>query len=172
MQRVERYVADNPDKWGLLNNNVRKFFVTDVEKPALTPAGSNLFGMVCDRLMYVTYSYAIASKQPYTTSFQSTATTLAAVFTDTDTDSLDTWRAWLQSLIDAGTPLTVYYAVATPIATDITDLMTGALPLMATEPGGTITMHHALADDGLTLDVPNTIKYIRDLKEVASSGTE
>ena len=172
VQRVERYVADNPDKWGLLNNNVRKFFVTDVEKPALTPAGSNLFGMVCDRLMYVTYSYAIASKQPYTTSFQSTATTLAAVFTDTDTDSLDTWRAWLQSLIDAGTPLTVYYAVATPITTDITDLMTGALPLMVTEPGGTITMHHALADDGLTLDVPNTIKYIRDLKEVASSGTE
>lgn len=65
-----------------------------------------------------------------------------------------------------------YTALDTPTTTDITDLMTGALPLMATEPGGTITMHHALADDGLTLDVPNTIKYIRDLKEVVSSGTE
>lgn len=172
VQRVERYVADNPDKWNLLDNNVRKFFVTDVEKPALMMAESYLFRMVCDRLMYVTYSYAVASKQPYTISFQSTATTLAAVFTDTDTDSLDTWRAWLQSLIDAGTPLTVYYAVATPITTDITDLMTGALPLVTTEPGGTITMHHALADDGLRLDVPNTVKYIRDLKEVASSGTD
>lgn len=73
-----------------------------------------------------------------------------------------------------GLPATTdgYTALAAPITTDITDLMTGALPLMATEPGGTITMHYALADDGLTLDVPNTIKYIRDLKEVASSGTE
>lgn len=73
-----------------------------------------------------------------------------------------------------GLPATTdgYTALAAPITTDITDLMTGALPLMTTEPGGTIIMHHALADDGLTLDVPNTVKYIRDLKEVASSGTE
>lgn len=73
-----------------------------------------------------------------------------------------------------GLPATTdgYTALAAPITTDITDLMTGALPLMTTEPGGTITMRHALADDGLTVDVPNTIKYIRDLKEVASSGTE
>lgn len=73
-----------------------------------------------------------------------------------------------------GLPATTdgYTALDIPTTTDITDLMTGALPLVATEPGGTITMHHALADDGLTLDVPNTIKYIRDLKEVASSGTE
>lgn len=73
-----------------------------------------------------------------------------------------------------GLPATTdgYTALAAPITTDITDLMTGALPLMTTEPGGTITMHHALADDGLTVDVPNTIKYIRDLKEVASSESE
>lgn len=73
-----------------------------------------------------------------------------------------------------GLPATTdgYTALDTPTTTDITDLMTGALPLMTTEPGGTITMHHALADDGLTIDVPNTIKYIRDLKEVASSGTK
>nr|DAH45759.1 MAG TPA: hypothetical protein [Caudoviricetes sp.] len=73
-----------------------------------------------------------------------------------------------------GLPATTdgYTALDTPTTTDITDLMTGALPLMTTEPGGTITMHHALADDGLTLDVPNDIKYIRDLKEVASSDTE
>lgn len=73
-----------------------------------------------------------------------------------------------------GLPATTdgYTALDTPTTTDITDLMTGALPLMTTEPGGTITMHHALADDGLRLDVPNTVKYIRDLKEVASSGTE
>lgn len=73
-----------------------------------------------------------------------------------------------------GLPATTdgYTALDTPTTTDITDLMTGALPLMTTEPGGTITMHHALADDGLTIDVPNDIKYIRDLKEVASSGTE
>lgn len=73
-----------------------------------------------------------------------------------------------------GLPATTdgYTALDAPTTTDITDLMTGALPLMTTEPGGTITMHHALADGGLMLDVPNTIKYIRDLKEVASSGTE
>lgn len=73
-----------------------------------------------------------------------------------------------------GLPATTdgYTALGTPTTTDITDLMAGALPLMTTEPGGTITMHHALADDGLTIDVPNTVKYIRDLKEVVSSGTE
>ena len=65
-----------------------------------------------------------------------------------------------------------YTALDTPTTTDITDLMAGALPLVTTEPGGTITMHHARADDGLRLDVPNTVKFIRDLKEVASSGTE
>ncbi len=73
-----------------------------------------------------------------------------------------------------GLPATTdgYTVLDTPTTTDITDLMTGALPLLTTEPGGTITMHHALADDGLRLDVPNTVKYIRDLKEVASSGTD
>lgn len=73
-----------------------------------------------------------------------------------------------------GLPATTdgYTALDAPTTTDITDLMTGALPLMTTEPGGTITMHHALADDGLTIDVPSIVKYIRDLKEVASSGTE
>lgn len=73
-----------------------------------------------------------------------------------------------------GPPATTdgYTALDTPTTTDITDLMTGALPLMTTEPGGTITMHHALADDGLMVDVPSTIKYIRDLKEVASSESD
>lgn len=73
-----------------------------------------------------------------------------------------------------GLPATTdgYSALDAPTTTDITDLMTGALPLMATEPGGTITMHHALADGGLMLDVPNTVKFIRDLKEVVNSGTE
>lgn len=73
-----------------------------------------------------------------------------------------------------GLPATTdgYTVLDIPTTTDITDLMTGALPLMTTEPGGTITMHHALADGGLTINVPNTIKYVRDLKEVASSGTE
>lgn len=73
-----------------------------------------------------------------------------------------------------GPPATTdgYTALDIPTTTDITDLMTGALPLMTTEPGGTITMHHAPADGGLPLDVPSTIKYIRDLKEVVSGGTE
>lgn len=75
-------------------------------------------------------------------------------------------RVGLPATTDGYTPLD------TPTTTDITDLMTGALPLVTTEPGGTITMHHALADDGLMLDVPNAVKFIRDLKEVASSGTE
>lgn len=85
------------------------------------------------------------------------------------------WRADGWDYVErVGLPATMdgYTALDIPTTTDITDLMTGALPLVTTEPGGTITMHHALADDGLRLDVPNTVKYIRDLKEVASSGTE
>lgn len=107
----------------------------------------------------VTYSKYIYMRFPYTIkSGLSMANTVSEI-----SQAVKEWFA--------ENPTTIYYEIA-PITTDITDLMTGALPLMTTEPGGTITMHHALADDGLTVDVPNTIKYIRDLKEVASSGTE
>lgn len=65
---------------------------------------------------------------------------------------------------------TTYYALATPIITDITDLIGGSLAPFAVEAGGSITMHHPKADDGFAVDVPAKIQYITKLSEVSANG--
>lgn len=65
---------------------------------------------------------------------------------------------------------TTYYALATPITTDITDLMGNSLAPFAVEAGGSITMHHPEADDGFAIDVPAKIQYITKLSEVRVNG--
>lgn len=67
-----------------------------------------------------------------------------------------------------GTPL--YYELATPITTDITDLMGDSLAPFAVEAGGSITLHHPKADEGFAIDVPANIQYITKLSEVSSNG--
>lgn len=65
---------------------------------------------------------------------------------------------------------TTYYALATPITTDITDLMGDSLAPFAVEAGGSITFHHPKADEGFAIDVPAKIKYITKLSEVSANG--
>lgn len=65
---------------------------------------------------------------------------------------------------------TTYYALATPITTDITALMGDALAPFAVEAGGSITMHHPKADEGFAIDVPAKIQYITKLSEVSANG--
>lgn len=65
---------------------------------------------------------------------------------------------------------TTYYALDTPITTDITDLMGDALDPFDVEPGGTITFHSPAADDGFELDVPAKIQYITKLSEVTADA--
>lgn len=67
-----------------------------------------------------------------------------------------------------GTPL--YYELATPITTDITDLMGDSLAPFAVEAGGSITLHHPAVDDGFTIDVPAKVQYITKLSEVSANG--
>lgn len=62
-------------------------------------------------------------------------------------------------------PVTVHYELATPIETDITDLMGDALSPIAVEPGGSLTMKNAGE-----LAVPATVKYITKLSEVSANG--
>lgn len=64
----------------------------------------------------------------------------------------------------------LYYELDTPITTDITDLMGDALAPFSVEAGGSITLHHPKADDGLTMDVPAKIQYITKLSEVSANG--
>lgn len=68
----------------------------------------------------------------------------------------------------SGKPL--YYELATPITTDITDLMGDALAPFAVEAGGSITLHHPKADEGFAIDVPAKIQYITKLSEVSANG--
>ena len=65
---------------------------------------------------------------------------------------------------------TTYYALESPITTDITALMGDALAPFAVEAGGSITLHHPKADDGLTIDVPAKVQYITKLSEVSANG--
>lgn len=65
---------------------------------------------------------------------------------------------------------TTYYALETPVTTDITDLMGDALEPFDVEPGGTITFHSPTADDGFLLDVPAKIQYITKLSEVTADA--
>lgn len=67
-----------------------------------------------------------------------------------------------------GVPL--YYELATPIITDITDLMGDAMAPFSVESGGSITMHHPKADEGFAIDVPAKIQYITKLSEVRANG--
>nr|DAH34316.1 MAG TPA: hypothetical protein [Caudoviricetes sp.] len=67
-------------------------------------------------------------------------------------------------------PVTVYYELATPITTDITDLMGDSLAPFAVEAGGSITLHHPKADEGFAIDVPAKIQYITKLSEVSANG--
>lgn len=67
-----------------------------------------------------------------------------------------------------GIPL--YYELATPITTDITDLMGDALAPFAVEAGGSITLHHPAEDDGFGIDVPAKVQYITKLSEVSANG--
>lgn len=65
---------------------------------------------------------------------------------------------------------TTYYALATPITTDITALMGDSLAPFAVEAGGSITLHHPKADEGFAIDVPAKIQYITKLSEVSANG--
>ena len=64
----------------------------------------------------------------------------------------------------------LYYELATPITTDITNLMGDSLAPFAVESGGSITLHHHMADEGFTIDVPGKIQYITKLSEVSANG--
>lgn len=63
-----------------------------------------------------------------------------------------------------------YYALESPITTDITALMGDALSPFAVEAGGSITFHHPKADEGFAVDVPAKIQYITKLSEVSANG--
>lgn len=64
----------------------------------------------------------------------------------------------------------LYFVLATPITTDITDLMGDSLAPFAVEAGGSITLHHPAVDDGFTIDVPAKVQYITKLSEVSANG--
>lgn len=68
----------------------------------------------------------------------------------------------------SGHPL--YYELATPITTDITNLMGDSLAPFPVEAGGSITLHHPKADEGFAIDVPAKIQYVTKLSEVSSNG--
>lgn len=65
---------------------------------------------------------------------------------------------------------TTYYALESPITTDITALMGDSLAPFAVEAGGSITLHHPKADEGFAIDVPAKIQYIIKLSEVSANG--
>lgn len=76
------------------------------------------------------------------------------VFITDGVQTLDEFRAYLAEQYTKGTPVTLVYALAEPIETDITHLFTDTSLLLKVEGSGSITFHneHKLA-------VPSKIKY-------------
>lgn len=65
----------------------------------------------------------------------------------------------------------LYYELATPEVIDLSAVWTDDFDLtFATEPGGSITLHHPKADEGFAIDVPAKIQYITKLSEVNANG--
>ena len=86
-----------------------------------------------------------------------------SAYSDGTAESLAAFKAHV-----TGVPL--YYELATPITTDITDLIGDSLAPFAVEAGGSITLHHPKADEGFAIDVPAKIQYITKLSEVSGNG--
>lgn len=83
---------------------------------------------------------------------------LNALFVKTEgAFDVDTWKGYLATQYANGNPVTLYYELATPIITDISDLLS-ADNFLAVEGGGTIT---AVNENGL--EAPSEITYM--LKE-------
>lgn len=71
-----------------------------------------------------------------------------------NTNDISLWKAYLAELYAQGNPLTIIYALAEPIETDITDLMTVDNHI-AVEGGGTVEFNNEYG-----YDIPNEINYL------------
>lgn len=69
----------------------------------------------------------------------------------------------IQGASEATDGMTVYYPLAAPIITDITDLMKGVLDAVTVESGGALTFENAAK-----LSVPNSVEYAVKLSEVGA----
>ena len=71
----------------------------------------------------------------------------------------------------AVTGKTLYCELSTPETIDLSAVWPDDFDLtFATEPGGSITLHHPKADEGFAIDVPAKIQYITKLSEVNANG--
>lgn len=76
----------------------------------------------------------------------------------------DTEIGSLNDFINKVSGVMLYYELAEPVTTDITDLMTDALEPFAVEASGTITFRNSAL-----LDVPSNVEYVIKLSEVNAS---
>ena len=82
--------------------------------------------------------------------------------------TLDEWKTYLAEQYAAGTPVTIEYALATPIETDLSSYFTDD-NMLKTEEGGTLTFVNEY-----NYDVPNTISYTKkkDLNNIYPTKEE
>lgn len=141
-KRVEKIVFDGTEAWVIGANN--RFELSD-------------------RISAMPYTNTpcISNSYDYNTTVYSDGATDNGILAhrnmlyvrDKSYSSAASWKAHLAELYSAGTPLTLVYALAEPIVTDISDILT-ADNLLTVEGGGTITF---VNENGSA--VPSSITY-------------
>lgn len=155
VKKCERIVLDGTEKWYQSNtrNGYARVYTVLSQKPAytsqndITPAICNL---CVNKTDFETYeevegvSFTAESVRFYDSRYNATDTSL--------------WKAYLAQLYAEGNPLTVVYALAEPIETDITHLFTED-NFLKVEGGGSI-----VAVNEYEYAVPTTIRYTRKVE--------
>ena len=126
VKRVEKFVLQGTEHWVISNSNM---FTSkfDSASPDMSPSLSD--GAFDSRMLNGNVKFVVYTNGAYT---------------------VETWKSYL-----AENPMTVYYELAEPVITDISDLLTDD-NLIRVEGGGTVTMVNEYG-----YDVPSEITYAR-----------
>lgn len=145
VQKVTKQTISNTNYWLLNTNGYGNYYqlnLSDLSLPLAQPS-SVYGGGICDNLTYARYGYA--NNKLYTISFDSTGKAL--IVTTDYAMTLEEFKAWLTE-----NPITIVYALATPIETDLSAY---DLPLLIkTQPLGSLTFTNEYQHD-----IPNTITW-------------
>ena len=155
VQKVSRQVLDGTENWAtqvLPSGGYR--YHCDFDKTALPCAPADDAKMICSHYTALTPNDVWNSNTGV--SISSAGGSIYIYDSKYNTSDTSLFKAYLAGLYANGTPVTIVYALANPIETDISAYLTDEY--IEVESGGTIT-----AVNEHQLDAPTTISYIGEI---------
>jgi hypothetical protein len=163
VKRVEKVVfkGSNDEQWKLGSYGDFIYTNTNIAKPI----DAEKIYLISDRYEDVSFGDRINKSFPiaYVAPFDTTKNIAGLFFRNTGFTSVSAWQTHLAEQYASGKPVTVYYELAEPVITDISDLLPDD-NLIGVEGVGTATMVNEYG-----YDVPSTIEfYLGNNKAVAA----